>query len=169
MRGLTAGANEAVDHIVEVFHRPAKARALRDGNAVGQDERHVRLANELFHHDSDSLAYAARFSGNVRTKKRFGDDVERGRHELFVDVPRFAVAPSGQHRCGGIGDDARVRDDIFVAERGLDQFALCLPEFSFARQETVAEHRLQSAVVARLQKIRVISYEDLLDAVGMGD
>ncbi len=47
----------------------------------------------------------------------------------------------------------RVGDDVFVAEGGLDEFALCLPEFAFAGEQTIAEDGAEGAVVARLEEI----------------
>jgi len=56
-----------------------------------------------------------------------------------------------------------------VAEGWLDEFSLCLPEFAFAREQTIAEDGAEGAVVARLEEIFLVLDEDLLDAVGMDD
>ena len=63
----------------------------------------------------------------------------------------------------------RVGDDVFVAEGWLDEFSLCLPEFAFAGEQAVAEDGAEGAVVARLEEIRLVLDEDLLDAIGMHD
>jgi len=56
-----------------------------------------------------------------------------------------------------------------VAEGWLDEFSLCLPEFAFAGEQTIAEDGAEGAVVARLEEICLVLDEDLLDAVGMYD
>ena len=169
VRRTAARADEAVNHVVEVLHRSAQARAFWNRDAVGEDERQIRLSDKLFHDHCDRLAHAAGFSGNIRAEQRFGHDIERGRHKLLVDVSRFAVAPSGKHHRGGIRHNPRVVENIFVAKCRLDQFPLRLPKFSFTRQQAVAENGLQSAVVSRLKEIRVVFDENLLDTVGMHD
>jgi hypothetical protein len=56
-----------------------------------------------------------------------------------------------------------------VAEGGLDEFALCLPEFAFAGEQAIAEDGAEGAVVARLEEIFLVLDEDFFDAVGMRD
>src|SRR5580704_13173001 len=65
--------------------------------------------------------------------------------------------------------DLRVGDDVFVAEGWLDEFSLCLPEFAFAGEQTIAEDGAEGAVVARLEEICLVLDENFLDAVGMHD
>ena len=56
-----------------------------------------------------------------------------------------------------------------MAEGWLDEFSLCLPEFAFAGEQTIAEDGAEGAVVARLEEICLVLDEDFLDALGMYD
>ena len=56
-----------------------------------------------------------------------------------------------------------------MAEGWLDEFSLCLPEFAFAGEQTIAKDGAESAVVAGLEEICLVLDEDFLDAVGMHD
>ena len=63
----------------------------------------------------------------------------------------------------------RIGDDVFVAEGGLDEFSLGLPELAFAGEQAVAEDGAEGAVVARFEEICLVLDQDFLDAVGMND
>lgn len=56
-----------------------------------------------------------------------------------------------------------------MTEGRLDEFSLCLPEFAFAGEQTIAEDGAEGAVVASLEEICVVLDEDFLDAIGMHD
>ena len=152
-----------------MFYGLAQTSAFGNGDAVGQHESPIGLRSEEIHHDGHGVADAACMFGNVGAEEGFGDDLESEIHHVGVNVARFTGLPSCEHRCGGLGHDLRIGDDVFVAEGRLDEFSLRLPELAFAGEQAVAEDGAEGAVVARLEEICLVLDEDFLDAVGMDD
>src|SRR6266852_2605255 len=86
-----------------------------------------------------------------------------------MQVARVAVVPVLEEAGGGVGHAVGINGNVIVAERGLDELALRLPEGAFAGEQSVAENRSDCRVIAGLEKIGSIANEDVIDEVGMRD
>jgi hypothetical protein len=165
IRALAPLFDDAVNDLVQIGDALVEATAVRGLHfaELRQEEfqraRHVR--ERALERVPDGLGLAL----DGRPEQRLGDDFERETHHVGVDIADFttARAPLLRQSLRPLRHHLGVPGEAFPMKRGLREAPLTSPEIALARQQAVAQNRVQELQVFVFQPPLVLRDEDLFD------
>ena len=122
---------------------------------------------ERLHHRGKRLPDLARQRLDIGPEERLPDDGQRQTRHFFRRVDPGAVGPPGRRACRAIGHHRRVRRDPVLVKCRLRQAPLSEVRLPLARQQPVAEHRLDGLDPTALLELPLVRHEDVAHVPGL--
>src|SRR5579875_365888 len=150
------------------FLKSSHGQSVADIQGRGEitDERHQDSSPGIELHDwLNGLADLLNQFAHLHSQQCLGDNSEREPHQIFLNIPYFAVTPAFQHSFSVCHHDGAERSKAIPVKGGLAQSALAQPEISLARQQPVSKQSSIHLQAASLDEIAAVCDQNRFDSV----